>query len=1127
MNTDEEWWADVKPVVPDWACPSITSGRRFENMTYSQMYNEVQRLHVANGGVHLAVHSRPSQNTQGGVDELPISVEFYCPHSRDHGDQCGRKTPSNPSAPRATRETEEKRIYYNEEHPCKFRFVVRRSKDSPIPQVEQTPQGHKNYMKSVTKCNWFIDGLNFQTQEGRRRNIPVLSHTGHPRRTLPIGKITDEIRKYIEEQAKINVAVPSISMGIMEKFGCVITDSSLYHAVTGSIGSSYVIDSLGNQRFVKRNFANKTEAFLHVLRTSNDISYVVLVENLDTSTEDHIAYETWKRDFVIEGDDLPSEYLIDTNFEGEKLLKPKKKKKADLQEQEINGRLYDTSRIITMGNERKFFIGVLWVQSDELRMFEAYPEVLVIDAKAKTNDLKHAFMAGVGVDAFWLNSTLFRSWIPNQTDTAYAWMSTIAIPAVIPVNILQSVQSVFTDDDQVFSNAFEMLLEEGECFCNAEAYICTYHIVRNFHQDFGRGCTTTHRKSGGRINWNHPWQKHCEQAIYKLSQCETDDEMHECKKWIDNYLKTTKDIARSATRRSVRLFFNKKFKKKRHWILRYRMKRKTLNLNSTSRIEGEFSGSHGVKMTSGTKMHKGYHKLRFLSDRRRLRKVRLCEDAVGKVSKKKSLVMTEAEWKYIDKLLTPYYCCRVESQCARALHENIKFQLTSKSDDLVTVAMWYDHTALTTEDDALADDDDIEDGGNELEDSDAESGAAAPSAPVFSSDSDDGGDSSDSDEGQTLGPGSHRVISSESEAISDCESAGEDDFTPFRYRRIRKITLSLKEDNFVMKCDCGYLERTDVPCRHILRLLKEILGHWGFNGQRWHMRLLKKLYYDVLTTLRAIRGAHKQVAQVVVSAANVRIWLEGKEATEIGVPAQGVLDVDGTDKSGNGDHGCYDDSTEMFESGQAKKSRGKKIKGRSEDECYQKFQTIMYACKKHPDKRASFYDSMCEWHEAEGRSRVLSAAGAPESLRTRGPADKPRGSSNSSNKRQRKGGKGGEKSGEAVKGHKRKKSRSEKDAAGHKHNGYEGDAAIRKIRKFGAIEGWIVETYPKAGLEHERWFMEVMDGSTYVSLEGDTMIKKLRWMEEGSVTKVAMGYAPKSLDTEMVKAYGKAEFFKI
>ena len=355
-------------------------------------------------------------------------------------------------------------------------------------------------------------------------------------------------------------------MGIMKKFGCVITDSSLYHAVAGSLGSSYVIDSLGNQKFVKKNFANKTEAFLHVLRTSKDISYALLVENLDKSTEQHIVYETWKRGFVIEGDEVPSEYLIDHKFEGEKLLKAKKKKRADVQEEEINGRLYDTTRMVTIDGARKFFIGVLWVQSDELRMFEAYPEVLVIDAKAKTNDLRHAYMAGVGVDPFWLNGTLFRSWIPNQTDSAYAWMSTIGLPAVVPCKILKSVQSVFTDDDQVFSNAFEILLGEDECFCNAQAYLCTYHIVRNFHQDFGRGCSTAHRKSGGRINWSHPWQRHCEGAIYKLSQCETDDEMHECKKWIDNYVKTTKEIARSATRRSVRQFFNKKFKKRKQWI---------------------------------------------------------------------------------------------------------------------------------------------------------------------------------------------------------------------------------------------------------------------------------------------------------------------------------------------------------------------------------------------------------------------------------------------------------------------------------------------------------------------------------------------------------------------------------
>lgn len=644
--------------------------------------------------------------------------------------------------------------------------------------------------------------------------------------------------------------------------------------------------------------------------------------------------------------------------------------------------------MIKIENERKFFIGVLWVQSDELRMFEAYPEVLVIDAKAKTNDLKHAYMAGVGVDPFWLNGTLFRSWIPNQTDTAYAWLSTIGLPAVVPLKILKSVQSVFTDDDQVFNNAFEMLLEEDECFGNAEAYICTYHIVRNFHQDFGRGCTTAHRKSGGRINWTHPWQKHCEGAIYKLSQCETDDEMFQCKKWIDNYIKNTKDIPRSATRRSVRQFFIKKFKKRKHWILRYRMKRKTLNLNSTSRIEGEFSGSHAVKMTSGTKMHKGYFKLRFLSDRRRIRKVRLCEDAVGKVSKKKSVVMTDAEWRSIDKVLTPYYCSRVELQCARALHENIKFQLTSKSDDRVTVAMWFEHSASTMEDD-LADDDDIDDGGG-TEVSDPEDGE--PVVAAFSSDSSETGDGESDEDGQiSLGPGSHRVLSSDSEAISECASEGEDDFTPFRYRRIRHVTFTLQGDHFVMECDCGYLDRTNVPCRHILRLLKEILGHWGFESQRWHMRLLKKLYHDVITTLRPIRGSHKQAAHAHVSAAAVRQWLEGKEATENGVPLAGVVDIDGAD-DGNGVDDGNGNSYDLESLGASRKRKSsKKSAGRSEDECFQKFQTIMFACKKNPEKRSSFYDSMCEWHDADGRSCVHSAAGAPESARTRGPADKPRG----------------------------------------------------------------------------------------------------------------------------------------
>ena len=511
MSDSEEDWVDAEPnaplQVPEWSCASTYAcGRRFSAMTYAEMYQKVQDLHIASGGVHLDVHARPSDCKGGDMEVLPGSIQFYCPHTRDHGDKCGHKQPVNPSAARAERKYEQKRVYFNRENPCRFRFTVRRCKESPLPQQVCKPKhGHKNYMACDVKCDWFVDGEAKQKEEGRKVNQPVMSHNGHPRKTLPMGKITPEIRAYIEEQAKINVMVPSIAAGILEKFGCVITDSSLYHALTDYNGTEYVIDSLENQRFVKKKFANKTEAFLHSLRSCRDVSYVLLVENLEKSTETHVKYETWKRDFA-DGDDMPVEHLIDSEFEGDnKLQKPPKKKRADLREEEMNGRMYDTSRIIEIDNCKKFYLGVMYVQADELRMFEAFPEVLIMDSKAKTNDLRQAYFAGIGVDSFWLNNTLFRCWIPNQTDTAYMWMTTIALPALVPVRILKQVQSIFTDDDKVVNSGIKLLLGKDECFSDAEAYICGYHIVRNFHQEFGMGSKTKHKK-GGAIQWLHPWQ---------------------------------------------------------------------------------------------------------------------------------------------------------------------------------------------------------------------------------------------------------------------------------------------------------------------------------------------------------------------------------------------------------------------------------------------------------------------------------------------------------------------------------------------------------------------------------------------------------------------------------------------
>ena len=239
---------------------------------------------------------------------------------------------------------------------------------------------------------------------------------------------------------------------------------------------------------------------------------------------------------------------------------------------------------------------------------------------------------------------LHMTYAPNQTDASYTWMTNVGLPAIVPRKILKLVRSLFTDDDGVVNTGIGLLQEMGEIFEHAKAYLCGYHIVRNFYSDFGQGFkrrfdlkdSTTKYRKGGTIIWAHPWQQHCADAIYRIQQCETVAETEACFNWIRLYIKNTKDIARKSLRREVLKFFARKFKKKEQWVLAYRLYKRTLDLKSTSRVEGEFSGVHTMRLSSKLGMQKGFHKLRFYADRRRVRKVRMCQNAVSKTRIKRS-----------------------------------------------------------------------------------------------------------------------------------------------------------------------------------------------------------------------------------------------------------------------------------------------------------------------------------------------------------------------------------------------------------------------------------------------------------------------------------------------------------
>jgi len=162
MDSDEEW-VDVHPnaplEVPEWSCQdTFREGRRFVNMTYAELYDKIQELHVSNGGMHLDIHGRPFGSKGKEDAALPGKIKFYCPHSRNHGDQTNKKTKKTPEAKRADRSEEEKRVFFNTSCPCNFHFFVRRDTECVVPAMAGGCRGHKEYMKCSTKCNWYIDG---------------------------------------------------------------------------------------------------------------------------------------------------------------------------------------------------------------------------------------------------------------------------------------------------------------------------------------------------------------------------------------------------------------------------------------------------------------------------------------------------------------------------------------------------------------------------------------------------------------------------------------------------------------------------------------------------------------------------------------------------------------------------------------------------------------------------------------------------------------------------------------------------------------------------------------------------------------------------------------------------------
>lgn len=562
--------------------------------------------------------------------------------------------------------------------------------------------GHQKHLKNATKFLWYFDSI--KRQESRKTRGPKpdnqqWAHSGHLKSYHHVGKVTPDILKDLGQMAEENVAVPSMQSLLFKKYLVHLSDQQLYWAL-GRLGYSVTGDGLTKDNIpASARAENDCQSLLNNLSRDPSMQCCVLVENVGKSQGSERVFETYcqnfgKQDFIFKDD------TYDGTDCCKKTAAPNKGMASRHGEETINGVVYDSSRFVTINGQRLFFISVVWINERELRNFAAYPEVLIMDDKKKTNQLQHPFFAAIGVDGLWRNNTLFRAWSPNNTHDVLNWMMTIAFPFLVPALLRARIKGVFTDHCGTMTPILSKVCGTTDVLPNAKHFLCIYHVLRNFYQEFGQGensrwklkrSTQKYRK-GGEIEWAYPWQKHCASSIFRLGVCETKSEFDECKEHLVHYIKTTKAIAHDGLRDAVLQFFSQKFEDADKWSLYARLQHLCLNISSTSRAEGEFSAIHLLKLSAGMGFVRALQKIKWQSNRRHNRKMFWSQRHMNTAIKRKSEhCPSMEEWRALDKKITPHYLSMIENQMERAhayTYQVVEVEKVGELETAVVVAVF-------------------------------------------------------------------------------------------------------------------------------------------------------------------------------------------------------------------------------------------------------------------------------------------------------------------------------------------------------------------------------------------------------------------------------------------------------
>jgi hypothetical protein len=124
---------------------------------------------------------------------------------------------------------------------------------------------------------------------------------------------------------------------------------------------------------------------------------------------------------------------------------------------------------------QKILLAVIWVREDEKRLFELFPEVLMLDVTFGTNSEGRPLAVTASFDASLKTFSPIRAFLPSECQWVFLWMWTTAIPTLLGHDNINRTQLVLTDGDSKIYNPFNSV--QATLYPSAIHGLCKFHLV--------------------------------------------------------------------------------------------------------------------------------------------------------------------------------------------------------------------------------------------------------------------------------------------------------------------------------------------------------------------------------------------------------------------------------------------------------------------------------------------------------------------------------------------------------------------------------------------------------------------------------------------------------------------------